>query len=274
MFRPRSNEILKTLLLVILLCIAVSCRKTEQTTPANNSRASDSGTSGGPGGFEGIIAMKMEGENQKGVEMTYFLKGQQSRLETKVANVPEGEAVMLWDLESSKMTTIVPSRKMYMTIDLKQTAEGLKEAAKGMKESKGSEEETKFPKLTPTGKQETVAGYTCEHWLMGDKQDIDMCVAKGLGYFGMGGQMGAGSASWKNLMFNPKLFAAAAVHPEWVKFLQGGAFPLKLTAMTDGRVKMTMEATKIERKSLDNSLFTVPPGYKELNMQNLTGGRQ
>ena len=75
----------------------------------------------------------------------------------------------------------------------------------------------------------------------------------------------------KSLMFNPKLLAAAAAHPEWVKFLQGGAFPLKMTAMEDGKVHMSMEATRIERKSLDDSLFTIPPDYKELNMKNLGG---
>jgi len=30
-----------------------------------------------------------------------------------------------------------------------------------------------------------------------------------------------------------------------------------------------MEATRIERKPLDDSLFAIPPDYKELNMQNL-----
>ena len=279
MFRRRTSDTLKTLLSITLLSVAVlaaSCRKAEQ--PASSSNSATSGPSvpssavrGGE--FEGIIAMKIEGENQKGAEMTYFLKGQHTRIETKAAESPEGQAVMLWDLEAAKMTTLIPSRKMYMTMDLKETAEGLKGATKEMKKSEG-EEEAKFPKLTPTGKTETIAGYSCEHWLMGEKQEIDMCVAKGLGYFGMGGQTGGGFGSAKNLMFNPKLLAAAAAHPEWVKFLQGGAFPLKLTAMKDGKAQMTMEATRIERKALDDSLFTIPPDYKELNMQNLMGGKQ
>jgi len=279
MFRRRTADTFKTLLLITLLWIAVlaaACSKTGQPTSSDNSTASapsaaSSGARGG-GEFEGTIAMKMETENQKGMEMTYFLKGQHTRIETKLPNLPDGSGVMLWDLQAGKMTTLIPARKMYMTMDLKESAESLKEAAKEMKKAKGEEEETKFPKLTPTGKQETVAGYKCEHWLMGEKQNIDMCVAKGLGYFGMGGQMG-GSGSLKSLMFNPKLLAAAAAHPEWVKFLQGGAFPLKLTTMEDGKAKMTMEATKIERKALDDSLFTIPPGYKELNMPNLTGGK-
>lgn len=272
MYRPKTNDPFNALVRVTFLCVAVlaaSCSKPGQ--PSNNSTAST--PLSGSGDFEGLIAMKMAGEDQKGAEMTYFLKGRHTRIETKMGDNPEGQAVMLWDLEGAKITTLMPSRKMYMTMDLKETQEGLKEAAEKMKKDKGEEEETKFPKLTPTGKQETIAGYNCEHWLMGDKQDIDMCVAKGLGYFGMGGQSRGGLGSLGNLAFSPKLLAEAAAHPEWVKFLEGGAFPLKLTAMEDGKVKMNMEATKIERKSLDDSLFSIPADYKELNMGNLTGGK-
>src|SRR5207249_12066595 len=68
-------------------------------------------------------------------------KGRHTRIETKVANLPEGSAVMLWDLEGAKVTTLMPSRKMYMTMDMKTAAEDLKE----MKKSQGKEE-TEFPK--------------------------------------------------------------------------------------------------------------------------------
>lgn len=171
---------------------------------------------------------------------------------------------MLWDLESGKITTLVPATKSYMTMDFKAAAEDMK----AMKREQG-EDVSEFPKLTDTGRQETIAGYTCEHWLMGEKQDIDICVAKGLGYFGMGGQSGGGLGSWQNLMFSPKLLAQAAAHPEWVKFLEGGAFPLKLTASKEGDVKMTMEATKIERKGLDDSLFAIPADYKEMKIPTI-----
>lgn len=266
MFQPRSNQTFNGFLSIALVCIALfaaACSKTEQ--PSTNSAASSpSAVSSGGGDFEGTIAMKMETENQTGAEMTYFLKGRHTRIETKVANLPEGSAVMLWDLEAGKITTLMPSRKMYMVMDMKTAAEDMK----AMKKSHG-QEETEFPKLTPTGKQETIAGHTCEHWLMGEEQDLDMCVAKGLGYFGMGGQSGGGLGSWKNLVFSPKLLAQAAAHPDWVKFLEGGAFPLKLTALQDGKVKMTMEATRIEKKSLDDSLFVIPTDYKEFSMPSI-----
>lgn len=263
MLRSATNR-LNAILFLCLAALSGSCSKSEQ--PASNSAApSTSTTTAGAGDFEGMIAMKMGTENNINAEMTYFLKGKHTRIETKVPNLPDGSAVMLWDLDGGKIVTLMPARKMYMTMDMKSAAEDMKE----MKKAQG-QEDAEFPKLTSTGRQETIAGYACEHWLMGENQDVvDMCVAKGLGYFGMGGQSSGGLSSLKNLAFSPKMLAAAAEHPEWVKFLNGGAFPLKLSAMKDGKVTMTMEATAIEQKSLDDTLFVIPTDYKEFSMPNI-----
>lgn len=258
----RFNAFLLTTFLFLAI-FASACSKSEQPT-INSSASPPSAASAGGGDFEGTIAMKMQTQDQTAAEMIYFLKGNHTRIETKLPNLPEGSAVMLWDLEGGKIVTLVPSRKIYMTMNMKAAAEDIKE----MKKSHG-QEDAEFPKLTPTGKQETIAGYTCEHWLMGEDQEIDMCVAKGLGYFGMGGQSGGGLASLKNLAFSPKMLAAAASHPEWVQFLNGGAFPLKLSAVKDGKVAMTMEATRIEKKPLDDSLFVIPADYNEFSMPNM-----
>lgn len=268
-----TSRLFKSPLLISLLFIASllgGCHHGGESSSDSAAGTPTAKLSSG-GSFEGTIEMKMEGEDKKGAEMTYFLKGGHTRIEVKSPENLEGQAVMLWDLENAKMITLIPSKKMYMSIDMKEAAESMKDVTKNMKKNQG-EEESKFPTLTDTGKTETIAGYTCEHWLMGDKQNIDMCVAKGLGYFGMGGQGGGGFSSLKNLAFSPKMLAEAATHPEWVKFLEGGAFPLKMTSTEDGKVKMNMEATRIEKRSLNDSLFAVPPDYKELSMGNLTGG--
>jgi hypothetical protein len=214
-------------------------------------------TSGG--NFEGVIAMQVKTPAAgKPMEMTYFVKGERARVETNMPGAPMGSGVMLWDMPNGKMTMLMPPMKAYMTIDAKEMGDEIKGA-----QPKDAGGEMKFPKLTATGKTETVAGHSCEHYLMGDKQEIDMCVAKGLGYFGMGNQAG-GLAALKNLVFSPKLLAEAAAHPEWVKLLEGGAFPLKMTVSESGKPGVTMEATKIEPKPLDDALFTVPPDYKKM----------
>jgi Domain of unknown function (DUF4412) len=271
MLQTATSQILKRSLAVVVSFVALTLAACSHGGDSHNSSSPSSSSASSTGGnFEGTIAMKMEGEDKKGAEMTYFLKGPHTRIEVKSPDSPEGQAVMLWDLENAKMTTLMPARKMYMTIDMKQAAESMKDIAKDIKKTP-DDQDTKFPRLTDTGKQETIAGYTCEHWVMGEKQNMDICIAKGLGYFGMGG--GGGFSSLKNLVFSPKMLAEAAAHPEWVKFLEGGAFPLKMTSTEDGKVKMNIEATKIEKKSLDDSLFVVPPDYKEFSMGNLGGGK-
>jgi hypothetical protein len=107
MFLQSTHNTFKMLVLITLLCIAAACHHNGQ--PSNNSTAST--PSSGSGDFEGMIAMKMAGEDQKGAEMTYYLKARYTRIETKMGDNPEGQAVMLWDLEGAKITTLCPREK-------------------------------------------------------------------------------------------------------------------------------------------------------------------
>src|SRR5262249_46082769 len=128
-----------------------------------------------------------------------------------------------------------------------------------------------FPKVTSTGKTETVAGLSCEHWLLGDKQNMDMCLAKGMGYFGFGGQSDGILDKLKNLALREKFKAQLDANPEFAKFAEGGAFPLKIARVENGQSKTVMEVTTIERKSLDDSLFTVPADYKKMELPKIPG---
>ena len=266
MYNHKNPIRTKSSLLILLVTVLLGWSSNKNTTPANSNTPATTTTSSNTGDFEGSIAMKVQGEGQRNMQMTYFLKGKQTRIETAIPDVPEGSAVMLWDTEGGKITTLMPSRKMYVVMDLKQAAEDFK----GTKKSHGGDD-AEFPRLTSTGKKETIAGHECEHWLMGEKDEVDICAAKGLGYFGMGGQSAGGLGSWRNFVFSPKMLAQAAAHPEWVKFLEGGAFPLKLTATSDGKVMMSMEATKIEKKAIDDSLFSIPADYKEMSVPGVPG---
>lgn len=269
MFDRYIRACLKTIIPAALILIVISgsgCSKSEPSageSAVKSAAGAISDAIAGDNQFEGIVAMKMDTDEGKGIEMTFSVKGPRTRVETGMPGTPEAQGIMIMDTDAGKMMTLVPQQKMYMTMDLK----GMAEDARGK-----STENEKFPKLTRTGRRETIAGHECEHWLMGEKQDIDMCVAKGLGYFGMGGQQS--ESSFRNLVFSPKLLAEAAAHPEWVSLLQGGAFPLRITATENGRTTMNMQATRIEKKSLDDALFQVPAGYKEFNMQDMMRGRQ
>jgi hypothetical protein len=220
------------------------------------------GSGGGAGNsnvepFEGAISMKFDSGAPGGV-MSYYIKGDRMRMEMTNEQNPAMQVVVIGEMGSGKMTTLMPQQKMYMTMDMKGMADEMKDDVGEAAEDR----EKMFGKLTETGREETIAGHKCQHWLMGENQEVDICVAKGLGYFGM---QGGGSGRLKDLIFSPEALKQKDVPPEWNKFLEGGAFPLKMTVKENGN-EMTMEATKIERKKIEDSMFTIPPDYKEFSL--------
>jgi hypothetical protein len=105
-----------------------------------------------------------------------------------------------------------------------------------------------------------VAGYTCEWYVMGEKSEAEVCAATGLGMF-MYGQspMGRSESSMSAL-------ATLGANADYVKMFKNGFFPLKMAQNERGRKRVVMEATKVEKKSLDASLFVPPPDYTEMKM--------
>ena len=203
-----------------------------------------------------------------GMEVRYAIKGTRTRMET---SFPQGgpqadvtqSSVTLMDLSSSTQTMFFPQTKTYATMDLGEMAE---EAA----DEAGKDSQIDFPKVTSTGRTETIAGVTCQHWLIGDK--MDMCLAQGLGYFG--GVSGGVLDKVQNPALRGKFKAQLDANPEFAKFAEGGAFPLKIASIENGQSKTIMEVTNVERKSLDDSLFTVPADYKKTEIPGMPSGKR
>jgi len=100
--------------------------------------------------------------------------------------------------------------------------------------------------LTDTGKGEVVAGVQCETWhVSAPKTAYDVCAASGMGGF------------------FPPMRSSTDAQPAWAQQMRNDFFPLKVT---DGAGKVLLLATKIERKTLDPSLFVVPAGYTKMEM--------
>ena len=118
--------------------------------------------------------------------------------------------------------------------------------------------------LVRTGKTDTILGYPAEQLI--DKSDegtTEIWGAKGMGYFaGLHGmrRSGAGGSSDST--------------PSWAKELkEQGFFPLRVISKgSDGSEKTRMEATKVEKKTLDGSLFTAPADYKKLDREGMMRG--
>jgi hypothetical protein len=200
------------------------------------------------GSFEGILHYSMNAGGEV-VEPVYYVKGGKTRVEM---NMGGQQAVMLLDTESGRSVVLMPAQKMYMAMDVGAMMRG----------QPRPEPQAADVKFEATGRTETVAGITCEHYLATDQKEgteADMCLAKGMGFFmgmsapmgGMGGGMGA------NL---PPAAQEAA------KSLKDGAFLLKMELRKGGKVEATMVATQVERKPLDSSLFSPPSDYREMKM--------
>jgi hypothetical protein len=263
---PRPSQTTLILSLSLIVSFAAACGGAKQNSgsgPSTASSASSSSAIGGGSPFEGTVTARMTAGAQP-AEIRYAIKGSRARFEMMVSKDGSKTAVMLMDMSSGTQTTLIPQTKMYMTLNWGEMAEEITKNA-------GKDSSGNFPKVTPTGKTETVAGLSCEHWLLGDKQDTDMCLAKGMGYFGFGGQSDGILGKLKNLAMREKFKAQLDANPEFAKFVEGGAFPLKMDHVENGQSKTIMEVTAIERKSLDDSLFTVPADYKKMELPKIPG---
>jgi Domain of unknown function (DUF4412) len=196
--------------------------------------------------FEGRISFKVADQHGASQEMVYQVRDNKVRFEMPGAGGLSG--AMILDPANQKMIMMMPSQKMYM-----------ERAFVAPAAASGSAKAAANAKVTATGKKETVAGYQCEHFLVTDSDgaSIDACIAHGLGSF-MAPPAG-----------NPMTGGASNAN-DWRSKLGKDGFPLKVTK---GNTTV-LEVTKIEKMSLDPSLFTPPDGWKKFDMPNMPGMRQ
>src|SRR5262245_48611794 len=229
-----------SLLLTAIFCVACGGASNSSSSPSAPGEA-----------FEGEITSRTFMDKDT-METRYAIKGARNRVESLSS---QDGAIVLIDSSSSSTTMLFPQAKSYVTMSWVEMAE----------EMAGDDSSLLFPKVTSTGGTETIAGFTCRHWMIGDNQDLDVCMAKGLGYYG--GGSGGILDKLKDPTLREKAKAQLDANPEFAKFVEGGAFPLKITAIENGQSRTVMEVTSIERKSLDDSLFTVPADYKKAEAQ-------
>jgi hypothetical protein len=204
--------------------------------------------------FEGVVVYRMAMGGDTG-QMTQMYKGTKNRTEIAM----RGQAVaMIMDMANGTMTTLIPQQKMYMVTDLRK----LTDALTGLvpkDDQKNTASPKQPPKIQPTGRTETVAGHVCEWYVLGENDDAEVCAAKGLGMF-MLGQAPMGRAGAMAPL------ASLGITPENLKMFKDGFFPLKVVQNQRGQKQVLLEATSVEKKSLDASLFAPPSDYSEMKM--------
>ena len=189
--------------------------------------------------FEGVATYKVLGREGKGgpQEMQFSIKGDKFRTDM---DHDGHKGSMIMNTKTKEMMTLMPDQKKYVVMKMD-----------GMKAPKGDKPKH-TAKLVKTGKTETIAGYRAEEWTIeGAEHKTSVWGTKELGGWSFsGGNRGQ---------------AAGMEIPE--EFKDGGFFMLRVVGEKGGG----MEATSLEKKSLDDSLFEVPAGYEKMDMGAMGG---
>ena len=210
------------------------------------------------GDFEGEITMNAtRASGGSGpTQLTFGIKKPKYRVDatgTVQTNNPmmSGGATLLLDPPQKKGWALIPAQKKAIVIDFDKM-KGAK--APGMGGGSATKPNEPPPKIDKTGKKETIAGYDCEVWYVtasnGTKSEL--CMADGISWIDLG------DLGWSSPEMTLGAVASGA-----------NKFPLRI-ASADGT---KLEATKIEKKKLEDARFVVPPDYQVIDvaamMQNL-----
>ena len=218
-------------------------------------------------GFEGEIDLLVKGKGTKAnqpVSVALDVKGDKVR-----GDVPQGiegadklgKAAGIYNAPEKKMYVVLDAQKKVIVLDLNKSGEQLR-AMKPPSAPPGPGSPpappATPPTITKTGKSDTVAGYSCEIWEIvshdpKEKGKAQVCVA----------QQGV---SW----FHIPMTGVPAEYAFMSELGDGNHFPLRLVAFDEASVEqMRIEVTKIEKKTLDPSLFEPPPGYQQIDLAQM-----
>ena len=235
---------------------------------ASGSDAGASSSSGGGGllsflgsDFEGQITMQLstKAKPQDDKPLVMSLKKPKYRVDMPPhgASKPAENVSVILDIPAKKATTLMHATKTAMVLDLDQlkNMQGQFYGMAGGTPSAPAQPNAPPPTFTNTGKKDTVAGYTCDIWTMtsSDGKKGDACLAEGITWVDLGAVGGFTSLG---------VFASEANH-----------FPLRFISYdAKGAEESRVEATKIEKKKLDDSAFVAPPDYKVMDMAAMMNG--
>lgn len=185
-------------------------------------------------GFEGAITLRMASrQGAPPQEMEYLSRGGNVRVNV---NSPAGSMSIIGLQAESKTYMLMEAQRMYMEVPPESMSAAL---------SKADE-----PKVTKTGRKETIAGESCEHVIIetsgaNGPQKTDVCMAYGLGPFVSPMSNMARMTAWQR------------------QLIKEGGFPLRVT-LGDGSVPI--EVTKIEKKRVSETLFRIPADFSKMDM--------
>ncbi len=281
LYTPRLRT---TLTAFALALMAASCSKPKTDAAAGgggppSTGASAPGATPGSGplagatlsmltsGFEGEIDGFMQKAGAPPKPVSLLLKGDKVRFE-----IPEeisqragqflGEkAYGIFDSAGKKLYVISDSKKQAVLIDMNSGKPmgfgppGVHAPGAPTGAASGTPS-----KIVKTGKYETVAGYKCEDWdVVSDHKEGTICVADQ-------------GVTW--LSVSASIFPSERAY--MAELVDGKHLPLQFVSyQKDGTTEESrVEVTKIDKKSLEDSQFQVPPGYSVLDLEKMFAGMQ
>ncbi len=216
------------------------------------------------GNFEGEVAMQITMKDAaSGVpsEIVVALKKSKFRIDiakaaAKAPGAMPAEGTLLVDAEQKKAWALVPATQMAMVIDLTAVnpPDGTPTAGPRTIPAHLPSEP---PVIEKTGVVDVIAGYSCDVWNVKSQGNrAELCVADDIPWLDLG------SLGWSS----PQLAVAAMASGV-------NRFPLRAVLFDAKGTEVTrMQATRIEKKSLEDARFTVPPDYRLVDMQSMLGG--
>lgn len=245
----------RTFAIVTLCVVATGCNLLKRGDADGGGAITAPGSSGGgivakglslagAAAFQGELDMIIKSD-KGGSDGLILVKGAKQRMEF---HTPDSKTTaMIMDGDAKKMIVLDDARKTATVMSLEKPDVTPPSTPPPGAPAGVSPKQHEFKR---TDKKDVVAGYDCEIWTYEepDKKG-EICVAGGFSLLGMGG-MSLGALNGK---------------------IDG--MPLRAIGQTkDGKEKERWEVTKIERRSVPDDKFQVPPGYQTTDMDQLMKG--
>jgi hypothetical protein len=222
-------------------------------------------------GFEGEIDVSAKGNrpDEAAVNVPLLIKTGKIRVDIPEQLAKSGAGPLganakgygVFDSAAKKIYVVLDASKQVLVIDLNKSGEQLKGVTPGSRPEHGgspSSPPPPPPKVTKTGKYDTVAGYKCENWeIASDHREGMVCVAQE-------------GFSW----FQIPMTGIPTEHLWMMELLDGKHFPLRFIGYgPDGAKETThVEVTKIDKRTLPESEFEVPPSYAVIDFAQMVRG--
>lgn len=201
------------------------------------------------GDFEGEVDMKVNRLNTKDNIVQYFVKGHKGRFNMDSSD-GKNTGSGIYDWKTNQIIMLMDKQKMYMVMQAHP------------EKIKAHNNDRHF-KITDTGKSLNILGHDCEEWdYTSDNGNGKIWFASGIGNWWANEMAG----QYDKLPPDQKALAQIAMDKK--------LFPMKWeSADSSNNYRGSGEVVKIEKKSLDDSYFEPPAGYKKMDLGNLYGGQ-